>query len=1676
MQRIHSLTSRLIGFFSLIGLLSISTAAFSADGLQNPGFEQGETGWTISADDAYAIVGTENKDNSPVYADYDITVEPDSGSKMLRLGSLPQTSSSQRTKGTNSASQTFTSVTDALVVSFRMFSDDHRAVDTFTLSVKSKGNTNFPVGSIDGGQVTFNMPGMTQTCTQTPCVIKADSGKQGNLVNTGWVKVLITGLPTDGSSVTITYTLETDNNSGLGTWLYADSGNNPPFSVLGLSSVFDVSSANTTEGNIITLVDKSYDTDPGDYISANKWEVYSQVCNCTEIYENKKAIKVVQGDEGVVNVTLTVFDKYGASDQSSSGSNARDGTEIPAIEYKNGKVYYNALNYEALPGTQIELQSRFVDPGWGDDPVVSWDVGNNTISDEKVQLNQTPMILTGRATAKLLVPDTGITGSVLVDDQDYYPVPYQPVSFTVNVIDPAFLATDEGQREPNDTPELAKPLESGSVYLSNISHEGDIDLFRVVKNGQNLPHGSTLFVKLKGLPQDYDVVVLRKVHPDLGTSPVFDPDLGFGRIPVFDPDLGFGRIPVFDPDLGFGRIPVFDPDLGFGRIPVFDPDLGFGRIPIEEAIQNSTLRAMWLRDPLVDPFNSVGLTFDQFPLAELTLETVDDTKVSEKDVSFSELGLASLANSNLQLVAFSANRGLLDDQVMVDIDGDTTDLIIAVVGVNGSFSPAPYQLQIETSRPMDVAIYVGAACTGAPLVSSSDAGHGADSVITLQNYGTNALFVTQAERYSALYGSNEWDKLNAKLDELAQIVGGTVISLPWGIYHEWDTSPCSVDLANATAMEIRKIILAKRTAATNYVTIIGSDKIVPFHRDPDATVVSNERSYTMVSNARPGTASHASLFSGQNLTDDFYADDRQEVTLGASTLYIPKWSISRLVESPSEVVSNIQAFINTGGQLDLQTALVTGYDIFEDSADAIAGILHNSGTIDVTQLIGPQWTAFDLGCEMFGEAAGAGCIKHGLNNFNAHFAHFMAQSSYSFNSGQPDFFFSAEVAQIGTGTDELSGKMGMTNGCHGGYNMPDGDGITIGGVLDPNLDFAQGMNKQGSVYLANTGYGIAGLDTIAGTEKLLVMFTEELLKNPTVGLALTRAKQRYLGSARDAGDITVYTEKSSAQATLYGLPMYSLSPASVAGLFGQTAVQASGGSTKTSQLSITDQGTTQPVPLELVPVVSQSGAGEYFAINGEYQTTATRPVQPKYVSELPVGQAVHDALVLGGTYEDLPGYDPVYFRPTTELTRGASEISFCQEAYWPSRIATTNSLGQAVPASLIVIPAQFICENELTGEGTERIYDSINVEVLRSSINDYVAPNIHSVDLRTSSSGTTLVTIDATDNTPSGVVRIVILLYEDGNITPYDYTISNNGPYTFDLGLDLGSVIDIRKIVIQVADAAGNVSIWTGKGRNMRAIPVYLADGQMISEFSPTTLTSTIDGFTDLANIAETISFIWEFGDSQFQVGTIRDTKSPTPEIVVDQDSEFIPEIVLNQDGSATFSVKHRYDVDTNVVATLKLRDSDGGIGTDDTTLTLCGDPDEFSAIDPNGDLVACDLQIDGTFVTVIIKVADAGVITNDFQYRLSFDYKGKGKSSAPDGNVDLTMKYDNGSFTSSSGLKSLNVQTLDERTIQYTFDLGELGWKGTALEWFAETQSGVQAEKNTGFADRMPDTGTFGN
>ena len=1056
----------------------------------------------------------------------------------------------------------------------------------------------------------------------------------------------------------------------------------------------------------------------------------------------------------------------------------------------------------------------------------------------------------------------------------------------------------------NATFDTAAKLTSGQAHLSYIQSAGDIDIFEVrladgTPVGAQLPYGTEVLVTLRDLPRDYDVAVIQ----DLGADAAADADMqdaafqesSFASAPhlrsSWDPSPHLRSPHLRSPHL---RSPFYSlslEDAPHLRSPhlrsphLRSPYLGSPyidtphlrsphlRSDIEDAphlrspfLITPHLRSPHLRSPFDDMYfvqlgGTTGNSLDGYSFADMSFTGQSDDQTSGVNITAEELGFNNQQMAGKRL-RFSATPGTATEVVLVTTDFVGGKTYIAVKGANGAFSETePYTLQVETSQPLDVLSYVNTPKDD-PLVTD-----GATDQVQMKveqpDQQPLTLFVTQAERVTALYGI---DGRNTVLGALGAAcadprVKGEVMSLPSVDFDDWDVEPWKPDAANAVTDRIRGKIGQYLTAhdTVKYVVLVGSDEVVPQRRVQDETVLGNEREYVDAGAfLKYDSPLLASMWREMVLTDDFYVD-AEPIAYNEHALYIPDIAVSRLVEKPAEIAAQISVFLGRSpdgtqalrdpGRLDGSTAIVTGQDFMTNGVERVQATLQAAG-LGLPPLLLDTWKAEDVQNGLFKAPRDVGGL-------NAHFAHFGGISAYGYNqmpndeSDDPDakwddteFISGTDVTGTVADPNEFIGKLVFSMGCHVGLNVPDDQSRTVDPDygLDPSLDIPQAMARTGGVLVASTGYGFGDTVTVSGTEALIGLFAEQITATSgggrqSIGLALAAAKRQYLGSL---STITPYDEKSSIQFTMYGMPQYTLAapaqpttPSARNGVattaasdgLARPSAPASGraGSTLLHRFTVTIEEEGQPprqVSADLV--LKDAGAnGEYVTADGDAQATADRPIQPRLVVDLGLNDVrVTAARVTAGSYVERDPFDPAIACWTTEWETYPVEFQVSTDGWWPADPVTLTTIETkgGYEQKLVILPGQFRATSASDAEtvtGIERLWSALTVKLVRQPAgadpNDHLSPTVSSVSL--SKLGDTVTAkVDASD--ASGISRIDVTHVGDGARAYFPFSGVAPGPDgTYDVQFDLPTVpADELAVVVDVMDGAGNMTTVTDKG------------------------------------------------------------------------------------------------------------------------------------------------------------------------------------------------------------------------------------------------------------------------
>ncbi|MDP2731099.1 MAG: hypothetical protein Q8O55_11560 [Dehalococcoidales bacterium] len=1693
--------------------------AIAGEPLHNMGFETGnlnpDTDWTVDSEvDAVAVVGSEDSGTYPGYDDMGgASVDPYKGDWMLRLGAPKQIAEKQNV-GDNRVSQEFTANSDTVKFSLRLFSWEHRGNDIVRIDLKPAGSPDAsPVGSISFTDPSDGSDALTTDSRLVPTgnsnvlwEVNIDLDKRGDYLDTGWIEAEISGINV-GDDLVLSYTVGGTSNNAHATWGYFDNVNTPPVAVF---TFFPTPPEPAWEGGLIGFQDLSFDIDGPDDIVSWQWSIVGPDAgpnaNAVDRTSSMQNPAFLPPDDGTYQVSLTVTDSYGESDTAFSGQIAGNGTPVPEVVVSNTPPAVNALSIEVRAGDGVDLKGRFLDHGWLDKHTATWRVKKLTNPGEYLTINgvvrekNEPVVdygivsgSIGGSDLKAIIGDTPLPvrleGTLTVMES---PSSSDPTSnngrdgFWITVLP---VPDSPESRELNDDFSASPILPSDTVYTSYIQESGDLDTFEVKRPAnrgdlpplpgedptgyRDLPAGSEVLVTLKGLPEvdglpaDYDLILVTLLPDDYGVQTAswdegsWDEgswDQGSWEEGSWDEgscDEGaFDRGSRYEGSWDEGSWDEGSWDEGSWDEGSWDEgSWDEGSWDEGSWDEGSWDEGSWDEGAWDEGSWDEG-SWDEGSWDEGSWD--EGSGIGGGDIKLSELGIGSILSENTTVAGFSVNRGLNHETVQASIDIPGTRLFIVVKGANGAFSSDPYALQIELKVPV-----VKNAPTGSVLVTAPDFPPTETTVIIFDQLAGNAapktLFVTQRERLQALYPEESWTDLQAALENLAAHpdVLGHIISVPSVIYDTWDVNPGSVDEANNVAALVRNETLGyiSTRSTIEYIVLVGSDDVIPYRRVPDETVISNERFYIRSAFLKAGSPLRYSIQGGFNLTDDFYGDVQPSAFRGRE-LYIPDFAMGRLVETPQDIIDTARVFLSDEGVIpgviQPTDTFVSGYDFFTDGSEDVFNTFSTAG-LNPVAMISDDWTADGLLSGFLNTST-----VPDIDDLNAHYTHYAALSAWGFNQVpiENDLMTSLDLVVPEGSEPSLFRKIIFSIGCHMGLNVPDrGSKSADPGLgVKPALDFPQALTRQAAILIGNTGYGLGETEGLAGNELILSMLARELVKGEVkIGKAVRDTKIEYLNSL---STISVYDEKSSIQTTLYGLPMYSVqvSQGENNPLFTQATAQVAGESIS-GNLEITDGS-----PLPSVSYVLQrqpeppSSLGYYYAASydtteGDTQVTAGRAIQPRIV--LPVEPTVHGVLITGGSYTDIEDFDPVIHRPTNEWSTNVEEPKTTVFSFWPSEIVTLNTLaaGGDILQNVVVMPGQFMPTSSVPVIGIQRLYNNLKIEYLRGA-SEWQPPVVNGMDLRRVDDTTVSVTVNAAD--PSGIKGVLVLSIGDGSLEPARLDLSEplpeSGLFTVDVSYAEGN-----GLLVQVWDKYGNIAYFTGKGANMSIIDVDAGIDQGYAPGKPVNFRSVV-AYDEKPEVP--VSYIWDFGDGTATSGLL------------------LPDS-FGSDNTTVFIVSHTYnytdeDAPAEINATLKVLDANGGIGTDDVLLNRIWDTESDATADAYGNslgsanLIRGYVEVVGDNMNIGIRVAED--ITADYQYRI--------KLNTQSGNT-FHLKYNDGRLT---GLGSLSYTLPGDGWLVLTFSLADLNLGNDYyIQWFAETQAGVQATSEKGIVDNMPDSGVFG-
>ncbi len=671
------------------------------------------------------------------------------------------------------------------------------------------------------------------------------------------------------------------------------------------------------------------------------------------------------------------------------------------------------------------------------------------------------------------------------------------------------------------------------------------------------------------------------------------------------------------------------------------------------------------------------------------------------------------------LLAVSAKPGTASEAVAAGSGNTVGTFYVRVQGHDDqSSSPTPFTLSGSAAG--------GEACAGvaAPLDTSTQAPSRTDAQTVIVTDTSSQTFGFRDHPDQATAFDAALTKLRAATD--GAVVDVATNSKVQGLLTQASTHYDCPYAVNLAAQAIKDVVDGYRqnNPAMKYVVLVGNDDVVPFFRYPDLSGLGTESQFD------PGLASDnntsaGSLSNDQVLSQDAYGSDTS-VTVSGSTIPIPELGVGRLVETPAEIVSTINHFVEQNNVKTLptpDTSLVTGYDFLTDAANAVDGEFRGAlgaNAAGAEHLINDTWNRDDL--------RGALLDRHHDLVYLA--GHFSANDTLA-----ADFTttLDADVLAANPADDQaarpLEDTLVLSAGCHSAYN-------TVDDVSSNPPDWAQRMAQQHAVLIGGTGYQYGDTDFLEYSERVYLQVARELRRGTgdpiAVSDALVSAKQDYLASLTQ---LTGIDEKAMLEATVYGLPMTGVDIADDGrtgdgdSTASRTPTGAGSGPGQVLGLS------TLPLPLDTPRTRGHKTQQDDLAVDHELTWFNGRdgvtvepgvPALPKQVVDVTAtNKLLRGVGFRGGTYHEDTGVLPLTGAPAIEGT--TPHTSFFSRFFFPQRLTNVNyfdalAKGSGGRTSLIVTPAQYRAESASATSGpvtnTVRNYDHLDLKLFYSATRD----------------------------------------------------------------------------------------------------------------------------------------------------------------------------------------------------------------------------------------------------------------------------------------------------------------------------------------------------------------------
>lgn len=700
------------------------------------------------------------------------------------------------------------------------------------------------------------------------------------------------------------------------------------------------------------------------------------------------------------------------------------------------------------------------------------------------------------------------------------------------------------------------------------------------------------------------------------------------------------------------------------------------------------------------------------------------------------------------------------------------------------------------------------------------------------------LILVNRQRLDSLYSPGEAQAVINKLFELAEHerVQGAVVQVESNpnvaaAYAAWtenedadndaDNTLLDNDLANGVASAIRSQVLtfASNAPELRYVVIVGDDRVIPFRRVPEGTLILQEESYA--GDVTPSSSIASALAQNQILTDDYYVNREPSFWRG-NELFLPDYAIGRLVETPDEIMAFIDSFIANPVN-DVSRVLVTGYDFVQDSASLFANLwrsdLPGGDAVIEDSLIGSAWPTEAL--RLLHLQADP---RFDIHTINGHATHVRSGSPLD----EPTDANSAAITaqDVLDAATNFSGALVYTVGCHAGLNVAG------------QLDLPQAFLSRGAHYVGNTGYGWGG-GGIVYSEALMRNYTRELIRDTSaeIGPALAAAKQRYWSQAFT---FRAYDAKVLMQSTLYGLPMAAVT---TGGAFSDDDPFPSASTTFAPPSSFGSEANVGTFGYGLPGSFGSFGeesneAGSFPTLDGNVFHDPGAPILPHFYADAsaPAAGRLRGMIFRGGVFSDTVVAGVALAGVQNEYIQDAPD-SFDQPGWYPAvpfNLQNARAAGSQPDIVSLALGQYNSGVDDFGGlegrssheEEIQRLYDRMTFNTLYSNSDDEIPPQVRFVDgVLNSQTGQGEIKVEATDNL---TVTLVVVAYT-ANL------VANTGEWkSVDLIFDdetqkwTGTITATAqtRYFVQAADAAGNVTVNDNKGRYYRLLPpLPLAQG-----------------------------------------------------------------------------------------------------------------------------------------------------------------------------------------------------------------------------------------------------------